>query len=136
MPCSTVGSRRRRPTSTLSPPAALPGDGKSSTITDGERLLIFAESGEPAFRALESELVTELETAGSYTALLRGDLDLSVTFDYAHASAPPPPGKTPPGPPITPPPGVVVVVPPLVQTWLSWPPDQDLYGVVPLIALV
>ena len=34
-PRSTVGSRRSRPTSTSSRPAALPGDGKSSTTTDG-----------------------------------------------------------------------------------------------------
>lgn len=34
----------------------------------------------------------QLETADSYTALLRGDLDLAVTFDYDRAPQPEPPG--------------------------------------------
>ena len=34
-PFSTVGSRRMRPTSTSSMPAALPGEGSSSSLTDG-----------------------------------------------------------------------------------------------------
>ena len=53
-PCSTVGSRRMRPTSTSSTPAALPGDGNSSSPHRRRR-------GEQLARALGSEVVLELD---------------------------------------------------------------------------